>query len=261
MDEAKIYEIVNARRVELGLTQAEVSRKAFGRTDTGLIQHLRRGKSPTARTLRSLCEALGLEFYIGPPRSGPVGPTKSENPLIQRLPSPLGAVPLRDQFADLSDKLTETKAALEALAPINDDTAPPDARPIAIMEVESAAGAGAEVLSEDIKGYAWFRSSWLAAHALDPKQCVIIRVAGESMEPTLMDGASILVDRNRTRRRAGHIYVIRTDDGLVAKRLVRDEASTWFLNSDYPKWPPIPWSNDMEIIGQILWTARTLTNK
>ena len=84
-------------------------------------------------------------------------------------------------------------------------------RPVPVVELASAAGAGAEVLSEEIKGYAWFRSSWLADHGLDHKQCVIIGVKGESMEPTLMDGCPILMDRTRTRRRAGRIYVIRTD--------------------------------------------------
>ena len=63
-------------------------------------------------------------------------------------------------------------------------------RPVPVVELASAAGAGAEVLSEEIKGYAWFRSSWLADHGLDHKQCVIIGVKGESMEPTLMDGCS-----------------------------------------------------------------------
>ncbi len=222
------------------------------------LQNVLDGKQPSINRTGEICRALGLEFYIGPPRSDVAGPIKWKNPLTYKLSFPLGGVPLRDQLADLSDKLAETKAALEALAATNDDTTPAEARPIAIMEVESAAGAGAEVLSEDIKGYAWFRSSWLAAHALDPEQCVIIRVSGESMEPTLVDGASILVDRNRTHRRAGYIYVIRTNDGLVAKRLDQDKEGTWLLNSDHPKWPPIPWSNDMEIIGQILWTARTL---
>ncbi|WP_419737920.1 S24 family peptidase [Ruegeria sp.] len=41
---------------------------------------MRRGSSPTAETLSALCRALGLEFYIGPPRDGaPVGLPRAPN--------------------------------------------------------------------------------------------------------------------------------------------------------------------------------------
>ena len=46
------------------------------------------------------------------------------------------------------------------------------------------------------------------------------------MEPTLPDGASILVDRNRRRRRVDHIFVVRTEDGLIVKRLGKTTADT-----------------------------------
>ena len=45
------------------------------------------------------------------------------------------------------------------------------------------------------------------------------------MEPTLPDGSAIVVDRNRSRLRVGHIYVVRTDDGLLVKRVERDSAA------------------------------------
>jgi len=79
MNEAEIYRVVDERRNELGLTQVEVSRRAFNRSDTALIQNLRRGKPPNSRTLNALCDALGLEFYIGPPR-GETGDQVSEQP-------------------------------------------------------------------------------------------------------------------------------------------------------------------------------------
>ena len=57
---------------------------------------------------------------------------------------------------------------------------------------------------------------------------------GESMEPTLPDGCVILMDRNRTRRRKDHIFVLRTDDGLIVKRLGKDQQGNWLLASDHP---------------------------
>lgn len=55
---------------EQGITQAKVAEIAFGRKgDTSLIQSVSRTKNgPTARNLKAICDALGLEFYIGPRR-------------------------------------------------------------------------------------------------------------------------------------------------------------------------------------------------
>ena len=111
---------------------------------------------------------------------------------------------------------------------------------------------------EEVTGHVWFRRDWLDANAIDPKQSVVMKVKGKSMEPVLMDGASILVDRTRTRRRAGHIYVIRTDDGLVAKRLGRNRKGAWQLESAHPEYRPFVWDQLMTIIGEVRWTARTL---
>ena len=80
------------------------------------------------------------------------------------------------------------------------------------------------------------------------------------MEPTLTDGCSILIDLNRRRRTAGHLYVIRTDDGLIVKRAGKSRAGHWQLVSDHPdkkEWPTLRWPIDAEVIGEVKWAART----
>ena len=163
-------------------------------------------------------------------------------------------------MADLSAQLDLAYFALGPPSTLsaNKDDEPPGARPISVVEVQAAAGGGAVVDMEEVTGHVWFRRDWLAANAIDPKQSVVMKVKGESMEPVLMDGASILVDRARTRRRAGHIYVIRTDDGLVAKRLGRNSSGDWQLESANPEYTPVSWDQFMEVIGEVRWTARTL---
>lgn len=68
MEPSTLYHILEERRRELGLTQSEVTERAFGRKDTSAIQNIRRGKSPSVTSAAAICEALGLEFYIGPKR-------------------------------------------------------------------------------------------------------------------------------------------------------------------------------------------------
>ncbi len=69
----EIYEALEARRLELGLSQADVGARAFGKPDNSAFQALRRGSSPSAEKLAALCAAVGWEFYFGPAReTGPV---------------------------------------------------------------------------------------------------------------------------------------------------------------------------------------------
>ena len=60
------------------------------------------------------------------------------------------------------------------------------------------------------------------------------------MEPTLVDGCSILVNQTGRRRRVGRIFVVRTDDGLVVKRAGKDRVGAWQLVSDKETWPTVP---------------------
>ena len=80
------------------------------------------------------------------------------------------------------------------------------------------------------------------------------------MEPTLVDGCSILVNHASRRRRIGRIFVVRTNDGLVVKRAGKDRAGAWQLVSDNPNkqaWPTVGWPADAPVIGEVKWVART----
>ena len=148
-----------------------------------------------------------------------------------------------------------------ALAPVSvtatdDGGDPPGGRPVPMHELEVAAGGGAvDIDDAPLRGRVWFRREWLDRRGLDPTRCVVIDVRGGSMEPTLADGCSILVARDRTSRRGGRVYVVRTEDGLVAKRAGREDGE-WRLVSDAgpPDWPPAPWRG-AEVKGEVIWTA------
>ena len=130
------------------------------------------------------------------------------------------------------------------------------ARYVEIHEVAAAAGDGILIEDAPVKGHLTFQRDWLKSHGIDPARCTVIGISGNSMEPTLPDGCSILVDHARQTRRRGRIYVLQTDDGLMVKRAGR-EKSGWQLISDNPYWPPAVWPDDAAIIGEVRWAART----
>ena len=129
---------------------------------------------------------------------------------------------------------------------------------VPVRELRTAAGAGALDLDESIAKYAYFRTSWLRKHGLKPDRCCVIGVFGDSMEPTLRDGSTVLLDQGRTEPRDDRIFVVRTSDGLVVKRATRDRNGAWTLVSDNPAWKPVPWPAEARIVGQVAWSASTL---
>ena len=131
---------------------------------------------------------------------------------------------------------------------------------VGVSELASAAGDGAVVDHERVTGRIKFRRAWLARHGLVARHCRVIQVSGESMEPTLVDGCAILVNHASRRRRVGHLFVVRTDDGLVVKRAGRHASGAWQLVSDNPNkhvWPTRPWPPDAVVVGEVKWAART----
>lgn len=191
-----------------------------------------------------------------PPPEVPMGGLEGAVQALVRLVARAGGDPIPDELrAPPAARLASADARPVAAA--NDDGVTPGARSVGTREVEAAAGGGAVNLDEaPVKGPVWFRRDWLDGHGIDPTLSVVISVRGESMEPTLPAGSKILVDRTRTRRRAGRIFVVTTDEGLVVKRLER-RGRQWFLASDHPSWEAVPWPREAEVVGEVRWASRT----
>ena len=165
----------------------------------------------------------------------------------------LGLTNNPEPAATLAAKVSELNDA-GALAPADSG----EFRPVLLTHGAGiAAGAGANAADERVLGSLAFRDDWLKRHGLNPKRCRVIEVIGESMEPTLQHRALILVDFQRTVRRRDKIFAVRTEDGPVVKRLQRDEDG-WQLVSDNKNYKPVPWPQDAVVLGQVMWTGRTL---
>ncbi len=132
---------------------------------------------------------------------------------------------------------------------------------MSIREIESSTGAEASADNDGVRTTLQFSVRWLRERGLRPSSCRMIRMRGESMEPTLPNGSVILVDLATEHPKAGRIFVIRTGDGLIVKRLARNTKVGWMLESDHPQrslWPTQPWPEDGEIVGEVRWVGRSL---
>ena len=133
---------------------------------------------------------------------------------------------------------------------------------VGINEIDAAAGAGAVVQDERVRRRIKFPWSWLRRHGLKAHMSRIIRVSGESMEPTLPDGCAILVYQGSQERLDGKIFVIRIGEGIIVKRVIHDPEAGWLLVSDNPDktaWPTRAWPDNAKVVGEVKWLGRTFT--
>ncbi len=253
------------REIDVALERLGISARAASiraNSSPEMIRDMRRGHIPSVNKLRSLCETLGLEFYVGRPRrprhdddeglsAVPLKTLERTAQELVRLAAGAGGDPVPD---DLWPVLAGRRG--RAVPQPADGAVPAGARPVAVTRLAAAPGGGEaqEVRRERV----WFRQDWLERHGLDPERCAVIGLQGDAMEPALPDGCSVLVDRRRTEWLPPRILVLRTEGRMVARRAARSDDGLRFMASDHPAWPDAPLPPDAEILGQVRWVARTL---
>jgi phage repressor protein C with HTH and peptisase S24 domain len=132
---------------------------------------------------------------------------------------------------------------------------------IPLLDVQASAGHGALTEVEAYYSRFGFDECWLRKLTpSQPNSLSVIRVDGDSMEPTLSDGDEVMIDRsdNGLRLRDG-IYVLRSDDMLVIKRLALGpkgrQISIVSDNRAYPSWHDVD-RRSVHVVGRVLWFGR-----
>jgi SOS-response transcriptional repressor LexA len=132
------------------------------------------------------------------------------------------------------------------------------------LNVGASAGPGAIPGSEIASAHIGFDPKWLktlsGGRASDLS---LIKVQGDSMSPTLVDGDDILVDRgDAVERLRDGIYVLRSEESLMVKRIALSPAARRVAvksdNDAYPDWPDCDLGG-IQIIGRVIWAGRRLS--
>ena len=127
---------------------------------------------------------------------------------------------------------------------------------VGVRHLKTLIGSGADHLGPEEIGRVPFRRSWLLYHGIDPTQCYMVKVMGDSMAPTLPDGCLVLVNPGGKDRKNDRIYLVRSSKGLVARRVKMGPDGSQVMAPDNatlndPVWPP-----DEDVLGELVWMAR-----
>lgn len=132
--------------------------------------------------------------------------------------------------------------------------------PVPFMrDVHAAAGSGELVFEESDDLRTAISRAALPAWAR-PATLICIRATGESMVPTVRDGDLLVIDRAHTEPLPNKLFVARTSDGLVVKRLQRANRR-WHFVSDNPRHLPRPVGADDSLTGRVAWIGPATTSR
>ena len=272
MDTAQLVELITKRRKELKLTEAELSRAVAGHGT--VVTDLRRGRTPSVWRLKRICEALGLELYIGPPRGGRGPETVNVTPKgAPQVGPPLSVLEHHTQGLvravvaaggdpipmEIRDELVaaELEAARVRENATNTDSGGDECVQIPLLpDVSLAAGVGEPLTGEADEVPVSVRlrelAPWARPH-VNRLHCV--RVVGDSMSPTIHDGDLVATDPGHRKPLDGELFALWTDTGLIIKRLHGSGAGRWQLASDNPAYAPRPAAEGDCILGRVAWTG------
>jgi phage repressor protein C with HTH and peptisase S24 domain len=170
----------------------------------------------------------------------------------------LNAAGHRITLEDISPRLQKIASSLAEVAPVEDDVFVGVPR----KKVVLSAGAGRQAHLVEEVGRLKFRADFLRSVGANPQTAAVVDVAGQSMYPTIPDGAVVLVSGALREPRDRLIYGLRIGDDLFVKRLVRTAEGGWVArsdNEDRAVYPDIPLAgDDIELIGRAVWMGTRL---
>ncbi|MBU0680129.1 MAG: helix-turn-helix domain-containing protein [Proteobacteria bacterium] len=136
---------------------------------------------------------------------------------------------------------------------------------IPLYDVQASAGPGSYVEGEQVTDILAFRKEWVRNELhLDPAHLSLIFVHGDSMEPTLHSGDTVLIDQREGQDLADGVWALRVDGALLVKRIQKFPGGKITIKSDnaqlYPAYDlmadKLP--DDLKFIGRIVWVGKRM---
>lgn len=134
----------------------------------------------------------------------------------------------------------------------------PDTVSIAVLDARACCGNGIENADDKVVGY-WHipEIEYREITHANPDNIKMLRVFGDSMEPTLKDGDWVLVDISRNFLDSDGLYLIKKTTALAVKRLQTTVSGDILIKSDNTKYDterePL---SVIVIVGKVVYTLK-----
>ena len=116
-------------------------------------------------------------------------------------------------------------------------------------------------LSLAAEGRYAFRKEWMSAQGMEAANAALLDVAGDSMEPLLHEGDTVLVDLNDREIQEGRLYVVTLADELRIMR-IHNGLNGLILRTENPRYPDVPVEGtDLDALavhGRVKWCGKKL---
>ena len=230
----------------------------------GQLRSVVQGRASRYTTLQAIASVLGLRLFIGPAERGGEAPQlPPEITSALRLPSDASVVDavglirkdamaskLRDGMRVVQQLTQQAAVAAELLPQLAGAPSTTRVMPFAehvrlkadTGEVEFEESSDLSIAVAEKVLPSWARSDHLTC----------VRAAGDSMEPTILAGDLVVVDKDQRSAVDGQLFVVRTGEGLAVKRL-RRIGDHWNLVSDNVSHLSRPMMPGDVIVGRVAW--------
>ncbi|WP_084294741.1 S24 family peptidase [Asaia prunellae] len=179
------------------------------------------------------------------------------------------SLPSPDRVQDVIAYLQSRVAALEGghqvaadLPPLTKSSVPGY---VPVRSLNASAGAGGGGLIEDgLLGYPQLFEEGFVTRDLRarPEDLCVVEIEGQSMEPLLRSGDTVLVDMRKKNVAMEGIFVVFDGDGVVCKwvEMVRGlDAPTLRIKSENDRFPSYDVQAERcQILGRVVWFSRRL---
>ena len=129
---------------------------------------------------------------------------------------------------------------------------------IEMLDVTACCGSGIENITENVSGH-WamplldFRQITMSS----PENIKLIRVKGDSMNPTLKDGDWVMVDITHKAPDSDGLFLLLLANGLAVKRVQCGLGQNITVISDNPIYTSIPATlEEVPIVGKVIYTLK-----
>ncbi|WP_254845792.1 XRE family transcriptional regulator [Edwardsiella tarda] len=133
---------------------------------------------------------------------------------------------------------------------------------IPLLNVSLSAGPGSCELEESSEFALVFRRYYLKKMGIPEKSAKLVRVSGQSMEPTLHDGDVVGINTSDTLIRDGKTYAICQADLLRVKILIATPSTVIIRSINKDEYPDETLDRDefaksVKVIGRVFWSSHS----